>query len=105
MQSKGEDNSLPKSGVRNGFNTIEPRNVYENTEQSRLIPRQMISGVSRGQQSVGSNRVLIDSENVRFTIKGEDEQATIFFGYVDDFTDPLLVIGKDGFNVFESIQA
>ncbi len=71
---QNENNNLPKSGVVNSFNTIDSVNIYDKSEQNRVEPRQVSTGMTRGQQEVQGTLIVRDNTNgvVRVVIGYEE---------------------------------
>ena len=72
--------------------------------QDRMIPRQMATGTTRGQQSVGNKNVKIDGTNGRFFVRDEENDQEGIFGKTPDGT-LALVITKAGYTIEDAITA
>lgn len=58
---------------------------FASSDQSRLLPRQVSTGSTRGTQRVGYGNTLIDGSNNRITI-GTPDGGTIGFGSIPNTT-------------------
>ncbi|MEO5499470.1 MAG: hypothetical protein ABIR46_03150 [Candidatus Saccharimonadales bacterium] len=94
-------NPLP-DGLSNTFSTISDRSIQDMARSDRVIPRQMQTGTLRGQQAVGSQELLIDSENARIGVGKIDNLENTYAvtitenGIVlNDGTNDRVLIGKD----------
>lgn len=56
------DNVLPKFGISNTMHNVDAVDVYRDAQQQRVMPRQLSSGSSRGEQQV-KGRVVVSDDN------------------------------------------
>jgi len=65
-QNQDPQNQLPQQGYSNTLPEIDAVNPYAAAEQSRILPRQVASGNTRGEQQVRGNWQVTDDEgNIR----------------------------------------
>lgn len=82
--------SLPMSSYSDSskpttkFNNIG--DVSLESIQSRMIPRQMVTGSTRGTQTVGYGGTKIDGSNNRITIENSSSGSSIGMGVIPDST-------------------
>ena len=55
-------NKLPKYSVSNTLHNVDAVDVYKQAQQMRVMPRQLSTGSSRGEQQV-KGRVVVSDDN------------------------------------------
>lgn len=60
MDNSFNGNVLPKNGISNTFHNVDAVDVYRDAEQMRVMPRQLSTGSSRGEQVVKGRLVVAD---------------------------------------------
>lgn len=75
------DSSKPTTN----YNNI--RDVSLESIQQRMIPRQMVTGSTRGTQTVGYGGTKIDGSNNRITIENSADGSSVGMGKIPDSND------------------
>lgn len=68
-----DPNALPKSLVSNTLANIDPVDVYKQAEQMRVMPRQVGTGNTRGQQQIFGTQLVKDLSGVTRVVIGYQE--------------------------------
>lgn len=69
------DNKLPNAQVSNTLHDLKAVDPYRLAEQTRVLPRQVSTGVTRGEQQVQGSWVVVDRDGNTRMLIGYKEDA------------------------------
>lgn len=66
-------NKMPRYSVSNTLHNVDAVDVYKQAEQTRIMPRQIGTGNTRGQQQIYGTQLVRDTNGVVRVVIGYDE--------------------------------